>query len=149
MTENKKGFRNHLRSFSVKALKAAIKALIFYGIYFLLSTFLAPVSDMAPSLRQTIEMFMTTYIILLIIGELTAGTIFQYFFKAARALFVILYLMLSLNGGMVGITHENVHLMVDLRLFMAIVMLLSLLGFAKSIIQGVDFLNCRTENPQV
>jgi hypothetical protein len=81
----------------------------------------------------------------MVIGDLTSGTIFQYFFNAARALFVICYLIFSLNGGIFGITVQNISLSIDLRLFLTIATLLSLLGFAKSILQAVDYLNTRAE----
>jgi len=85
------------------------------------------------------------YILLMIVGELTSGTIFQYFFSVAKALFVIGYLIFSLNGGIVGLTFQNVSLMVDLRLFLAIAMLLSLLGLAKSVFQAVNYMSEKAE----
>jgi hypothetical protein len=36
-----------------------------------------------------------------------SGTIYQHFFNAAKALFVISYLILSLKGGIMGVTFEN------------------------------------------
>lgn len=145
MTE-RAGFKKRVRNFTFKALKATVKGLLFYAVYFILWTFLAPLSQIIPSLQQTVEIFVAAYIVLIIIGELVSGTIFQYFFNAARALLVICYLILSLKGGIFRITYKNVNLAVDLRVFLVVVTLLSLLGFAKSMLQAIDYLNNNVEN---
>ncbi len=106
---------------------------------------MTPISEVVPSFQQIIEAFIIVYIILMVIGELSAGTIFQHFFNAARALFVILYLIFQLKGGIVGITYQNVNLIADLRLFMTIAILLSLLGIAKSVFQAINFMNEKAE----
>ncbi|MEM3536225.1 MAG: hypothetical protein QXF44_00455 [Candidatus Bathyarchaeia archaeon] len=145
MTE-RADFKKRVRNFTFKALKATVKGLLFYAVYFILWTFLAPLSQIIPGLQQTVEIFVAAYIALIIIGELVSGTIFQYFFNAAKALFVICYLILSLKGGIFSITYKNVNLAVDLRIFLVVVTLLSLLGFAKSMLQAIDYLNNNVEN---
>lgn len=134
-----------LRKIIFKAIKATVKGVIVYAVYFVLWMFLAPVSELIPSLQQMIEIFVAIYIVLMIIGELASGTVFQYFFNAAKALFVICYLILSLNGGIFGVTFENASLMVDLRLFLTVAILLGLLGFAKSVLQAINYMNERIE----
>jgi uncharacterized ion transporter superfamily protein YfcC len=146
MTEGNKDSNNRLQKFTRKALKATIKGVLFYGIYFVLSMFLAPVSEIVPGFQQMIEVFVMVSIVLMIIGELTAGTIFHHFFNGAKALFVILYLLFALNGGIVDITVQNVNLIVDIRLFLAVAILLGLLGFAKSVLQAINFLNQKAEH---
>lgn len=133
------------RDLVFKALKATIKAVIFYVFYLVLWSFVAPVSEFVPGLQLMIEAFVIVYIVLMIISELTSGTIFQYFFSVARALFVIGYLIASLGGGIIGLTVENVNLMIDFRLVLAIAMLLSLLGLAKSVLQAVNYMSERAE----
>jgi len=146
MVEEKKDSKTRLQKITIKALKATIKGVIFYGIYFVLSMFLAPISEVVPGFQQTIEIFVIVYIFLMIIGELTSGTIFQHFFNTAKALFVILYLIFSLEGGIMSMTFQNVNLVVDLRLFLMIAILLSLLGVAKSVLKAVNFLNGKAEH---
>lgn len=92
-----------------------------------------------------VETFVIVYITLMIIGDLASGTIFQYVFNVAKALFVIGYLIISLGGGIFGITFENINLMVDLRFFLAIAMLLSLLGLGKSVLQAVNYMSEKAE----
>jgi hypothetical protein len=145
MADTQGGFRKNLRRIVFKVLKATIKALIFYGIYFVAWQFLSPISQLVPGFQQMIEAFVMVYITLMILGELTSGTIYQHFFNAAKALFLIGYLLLSLNGGMFGMSFENVSLMVDLRLFLMIAVLLGLLGLAKSVLQAVNYMNEKAE----
>jgi uncharacterized ion transporter superfamily protein YfcC len=145
MDERNDDSRRKIRRIVFLALKATIKATIFYAIYFIVSGFLAPVSELIPGFQQMVETFVMVYIVLMIIGDLTSGTIYQHFFNAAKALFVMAYLIMSLNGGLFGVTFENVNLMVDLRLFLVVAMLLSLLGLAKSVLQAINYMNEKAE----
>ena len=149
MVDANDGFKKRLRNFTFKALKATVKGILFYALYFVLWMFVAPISDMVPGLQQMIETFVMVYILLMIVGELVSGTIFQYFFNVTKALFVIGYLIFSLNGGIFGLTFQNVSLMVDLRLFLAIAMLLSLLGLAKSVLQAINYMNEKAEYTRI
>ena len=141
MDEKSIGFKERLRRITLKILKATIKAALLYGVYFALSMFLAPISDVVPGFQQMVETFVTVYLFLIILGEITSGTVFQHFFGAAKALFVILYLIFSLNGGVITLYFQGAQLMVDIRLFLMVAILLSLLGFAKSVLQAINFLN--------
>nr|ADP09471.1 hypothetical protein E48-1C_26 [uncultured marine crenarchaeote E48-1C] len=145
MTEEGRKRNDRLFRFTMKALKATIKAIIVYGIYFILLSFLAPVSELVPGFQQTVETFVIVYILIMIIGELSAGTIYHHFFNAAKALFVIIYLIFSLKGGTVAMSLENFNLVADLRFFLIIAMFLSSIGLAKSVLQAIDFLNKKAE----
>lgn len=149
MADTGNNFKKKIRNFTFKALKATVKGILFYAIYFVLWMFLAPISDMVPGFQQMIETFVIVYICLMIVGELASGTIFQYFFNVAKALFVIGYLIFSLKGGIFGLTFQNVSLMVDLRLFLAIAMLLSLLGLAKSVLQAINYMSEKAEYTRI
>lgn len=146
MVEAEDDLKTKLRKITFKALKATVKGVLFYAVYFVLWTmFLASAAAIIPGLQQMIETFIMVYVFLIIVSELASGTIFQFFFNAAKALFTIGYLILSLKGGTMGMTIENVNLVVDLRIFLAIAMLLSLLGLAKSILQAVNFMSEKAE----
>lgn len=123
-----------------KALKATVKGILFYIMYFVLWSFISPITEFIPGLQQIVETFFIIYIVLMILGELTSGTIYQYFLNVAKALFVTLYLILELRGGVFSLAFNGLNFFVDLRAILAVVVLLSLLGVAKSIIQAVNFL---------
>jgi hypothetical protein len=131
----------NLRKIGVRALKAAAKGILVYILYFVLSLFLAPFMEMVPTLQQSIEAFVTLYLILMVIGDFLADTIYHYFFGAGKSLFVIFYLILSLKSGVVSTSFGSINLLVDLRLFLVIAMLLSLLGLARSVFQAINFMN--------
>ncbi len=145
MDNKDSGWKKHIRGLLWKATKATIKGLIAYVIYFFAWSFLSPLSQLIPGLQQMIETFVAIYIVLMVLGELTSGTIYQHFFNAAKALFIIAYMLMSLKGGMFGFSFENVSLMIDLRMFVVIAMLLSLLSLAKSVLQAIDFMNEKAE----
>jgi hypothetical protein len=131
----------NLRKIGFRALKAAAKGILVYVLYFVLSLFLAPFMEMVPTLQQSIEAFVTLYLILMVIGDFLADTIYHYFFGAGKSLFVIFYLILSLKSGVVSTSFGSINLLVDLRLFLVIAMLLSLLGLARSVFQAINFMN--------
>jgi len=141
--------KKKIRNFTFKALKATVKGVLFYGIYFALWMYLAPISQMIPGLQQMVETFVIVYIFLIIVGELTSKTVFQYFFNMVKALFVIGYLIFSLKNGIFGLTFQNIRLTVDFRLFLVIAMLLSLLGLAKSVFQAINYMNEKAEYTRI
>lgn len=140
--------KQKLRNFVFKALKATIKGVLFYVAYFLIWSFVSPITQVVPSIQQTVEIFVAVYIVLIIVGEFTSGTIYQHFFGAAKALFVIGYLILSLKGGIFEASYQNVDLMVDIRLFLTVAILLSLLGLSKSVLQAINYINEKAEYSQ-
>ncbi len=145
MASDKKEARSNVRSIVFKALKATVKGLLVYAVYFILWTFIAPLAEIVPSLQGMIETFVAVYIVLMIIGEMTGGTIYQHFFNAAKTLFVMFYLLLTLNGGIINLSFQNFALLIDLRLFLTIAMILSLLGLARSVLQAVNFVSEKAE----
>ncbi|MEM3457899.1 MAG: hypothetical protein QXN36_05295 [Candidatus Bathyarchaeia archaeon] len=146
MVETTDNLKTKLKKFTFKALKATVKGVIFYVVYFVLWTmFLAQAAALVPGLQQVIEAFVMVYVILMVIGELTSGTIYRFFFDAAKALFVIGYLIFSLKGGVIDFSFENMNLLVDLRIFLSIAILLSLLGLAKSVLGAINFMSEKAE----
>jgi hypothetical protein len=141
--------KTSLRKIGFKIAKATIKAIIVYVVYLFGSSLLAPLYQFVPGLQFAIGTFVTVYVVLMILGDVTSGTIYQHFFNVAQALFVIGYLMASVKNGVFGATYENVNLMVDLRLFMVVAMLLGLLGLAKSVLQAIDYMSQKAEIPLI
>jgi fatty acid desaturase len=149
MASEKNGSRTSLRKIIFKASKASVKAVVFYMVYYVCWLFLTPVASMIPALQQSIQTFVVVYITLIIVGELSSGTVYQHFFGVANALFVIAYLIFSLNSATVSVTYQGVVLMVDLRLFLVIAMLLGLLGLGKSVLQAINFASKKAEQTPI
>jgi hypothetical protein len=149
MVSKENSSKTPLRKILFKALKATVKALLFFILFYVCWYFLAPVAGLIPGLQQSVEIFVAVYITFIVISELTAGTIYQHFFGVAKALFLVSYLALSLNTGILRMTYEGVSLMVDLRLFIMVAMLLGLLGLGKSVLQAINFLSQKAEHIQI
>jgi hypothetical protein len=145
LEETKKDAQGGFRKILFRASKATIKGSIFYGVYFVLSQYMAPIFTVVPSFQQTIESFVIAYTVLLIAGELTGGTVYQHFLNVAKALFVVGYLMLSMNSGVIELTLGSIRIAVDFRLILTSAVLLSLLGVAKAVLQAVDYMSLKAE----
>jgi hypothetical protein len=137
--------KRRIRRNGLKVLKAAVKASIACLVYIIVAQLLEPVYVMVPGLQQMVETFTIIYVALMVIGDLVSGTLFQHVFSAAKALFVMAYLILSLNTGIFEHTFGSVDLIVDLRLFLVVSMLLGLLGLARSVLQAIDYVNERAQ----
>ena len=114
-------------------------------MYVVVSPYLQPISALVPGLAETIELFVAVTIVLMIFGDLTAGTIYQMFFDVGRALFTIAFLVFALGDGVLNVSYENFSLTVDLTAFYAIAASLALLGLAVSIMQAINFMSERAE----
>ena len=145
MAEQQKKSKNLIKDVSFRVLKATVKAILVYVVYFLLSSMLAPLFELIPGFLESIEAFIAVYITLMILSDLTAKTVFQYFFSTARALFFMGYLLLSMGGGVFSTTYENFSLTVNLTLFYAIALTLSLVGLARTLLQAINFMHERAE----
>jgi hypothetical protein len=138
-------FRKKMRKTVFTIAKTAIKTAVVCIIYVILSQVLAPLSPLIPGLQGMLQTFVVVYVALMIVGNLTSGTVFQHVFSAARCGFVMAYLIVSLNSGIFDYTFGTVSLMVDLRVFLVIVMMLEILGLAKSVILAIDFVSQKAE----
>jgi len=58
---------------------------------------------------------------------------------------IVLYFSYVLNTGIINVTVEQINLIVDLRFFLAIFVLGGMLGFAKSILKLLNWMNEREE----
>ncbi len=145
MVEEEKKRKNIVKEVSFRIVKATVKAILVYLIYFLLAPLLAPLFGLIPGIIESIEVFVAVYIVLMLLGDLTERTIFQYFFSTARALFFMAYLLLSMGDGVISTSYENFSLTVNLALFYMIAITLSLLGFASSFLQAINFMCERAE----
>jgi hypothetical protein len=145
MAEKQKKSQNLIKEVSFRVCKATIKAIIVYLIYFFLSSMLTPLFELVPDLLGSIEVFVAVYIALMILSDLTAKTVFQYFFGTARDLFFMGYMLLSMGDGVFSTTYENFSLTLNLTLFYTVAVLLSLLSFARTILQAINFMHERAE----
>jgi len=139
------GVRNFAKKFVFNAIKAVLKSFILYGLYLFVWSFFAMFESYVPDLHQMVENFVIVYISLGIFRDFVSDTVFQYFFDVAKAFFVIGYLILALNGGIINLLYMGITLTIDLRFFLMVAILLSLLGLSRSILQAVNYANKKAE----
>ena len=146
MDDAKKARQNNVKNIAFRVAKAALKATLVYLLYFFAAPFLTTLFAFVPGFTETVEVFVTVYIVLMILGDLTAQTIFHCFFNAARALFVIAYMVFSVGDGVISIPADNFTLTVNLSIFYTVAALLGLLGLAKAVMEAVYFMSERAES---
>ena len=153
-----------LKSFLKKMAPRVIKAAVRGFIMFLL-TYLLPLLIMEAVMPSDLpfEMFPAEYMPLFyafsaivvffaVATELFSGTILQHAFSVGRALILIVYFVYALNGGILTTSfqvpgqQQVVHLSVDLRAFLGMLIFVNLLGFAKGMFQAINFLSGRVES---
>ena len=129
----------------LRALEATIKALVFYMIFILAWTYAGSLFDLVPGIGTTIQSFVLAYIGFMIIGTMTKGTIFHSVFNGATAMLILFYIISELGSNVINVTTQNVTLTLDLKLFLTISVILSLVGLATAVMEAIGFLNEKAE----
>jgi hypothetical protein len=130
---------------SSRIVVTTLKAVLIYLIYYVVSPFVLPFLAFIPGLAETIEIFIMVYIVLMILGDITAGTIYNCFFNVGNAFFVIFYLLSLARDSVFMVSHQNFNLTADLTMLYTIAALLGLLGLAKAVMQAIIFMSERAE----
>ncbi|MCW3981289.1 MAG: hypothetical protein NWF11_07425 [Candidatus Bathyarchaeota archaeon] len=132
------------RKLLLRVLKALLKTVIVYFLFETLSAFLVPF-DVFQSYQTVSVLFVALYIFFIFATELTRGTVFHHVFAIANSLVFLLYFTHVLSTSVFHITVEQIMIMVDLRFFLGIFVLGSILGFAKSMLDFLMWINKREE----
>jgi len=137
-----------------RIIKAAIKALIYFVFLYALPVFLiSQVSQFAPELFadyvRLLNLFIAVVIVFVVASELTAGTILQHAFNIGKAIILIIFLVLALDGGILNLSlnFEGMHLNLwaDLRIYLAMLIFIDLIVLSKSVLQAINFLAEKAE----
>jgi uncharacterized ion transporter superfamily protein YfcC len=146
MAEKEKKEPNKVKDLAFRTAKATVKAILVYLIYFLLAPFLATFETVVPGISEMVELFVGVSIVLMILSDLTANTIYQCFLNAGRAIFTIAFLVFALGDGVFNVDYQGFSMTLNLTTVYGILALLSLLGLAKSVLQGISFMSERAES---
>jgi len=138
-----------------RVAKAIVKGLLYFLLFYALPMFLvSQVSGFAPQLsaeyEQIVILFAAVIIFFAVATELTSGTIYQHALNIGKALILIIFFVLALNGGMMKldldiIEGQRISIVADLRIYLMMLITIDLLGLAKSVMQTVNFLSEKTE----
>ena len=137
------------RKFVPRIIKAALLVIITYLPLYFLSAFIEPFQSFFPWYVPTTNLFAAVFMIFLVVGVFTSGTIFQYVFGVARALVTMIFFIYVFNGGIVALAvpfgGASFDIMVDLRVILAMLVLTCLLGIGKNVVQAIDFVSAKVE----
>ena len=140
---------NGRKGFTVKKLvwrllKAFIKTVIIYFIFETITGFMGSFESFQD--YQMLSMaFMVLYVIFIFATELARGTVFQHVFAVANSMMFILYFAHIFNTSAFSFAVEQIHLMIDLRFFLGIFVVGSILGLAKNLLGFILWMNEREE----
>ncbi len=141
------------RKFVPRIIKAALLVIITYLPLYFLSAFIEPFQSFFPWYAPTTNLFAAVFMIFLVVGVFTSGTIYQYVFGVARALVTMIFFIYVLNGGIVALAvpveGASVNVMVDLRVILAMLVLGCLLGIGKNVVQAIDFVSAKVETKEL
>ena len=126
-------------------MKAGIKAVLTYIVYFIFMLLVQPFSEFIGQYSLLIDMFFMVIIAFTFLIELFSGTIIKYMIEFSRSLFVIFYFVASLNSGIIDVSMENVSIIVNLRFFLLMLVLINVIGMAKTVLSAVNFLHEKSE----
>ena len=138
-----------------RVAKATVKGLLYLFLFYIIPVFLlSQVAGFAPQLsedfQQRVTVFAAITVFFAVAAELTSGTIYQHGLNIGRALILIIYFVIALDGGIMKmdldiIEGQRINIMADLRTYLMILISIDLLALAKSVLQMVNFLSERTE----
>lgn len=127
-----------------RIVKALVKTVIIYIIFAIFSTFMIPFEGIY-NYETLFTVLFALYLLFVFIIELTRDTIFHHIFSIANSLMIVFYFSYVLNTGVINFTVEQINLMIDVRFFLALFVIGGMLGFAKSILQLLSWMNEREE----
>jgi hypothetical protein len=147
-----------LKKIMPNVTKAALKGFIMFLLTYLLPTLvveaiLPPSSPFGLPSEYTTLLYVFSGIVVFftVATELFSGTILQHAFNIGRSIVLIVYFVYALNGGIfmsafqIPGQQQVVHIFADLRAFLAMLIFVNLLGFAKGMLQAISFLSEKAE----
>jgi len=144
--ENKRAF---IKNIILRVLKAASWGFVTYILVYYPLVLMYPSGAMPFEYSQLFNVFVAMVVFFAVITKLFSGTILEYAFSVAKALFMIIYFFYAFNGGAIGLTvpvsETTVNLVLDLRAFLAVLILVNLLALSKSVLQATEFLARKVE----
>ena len=138
-----------------KVVKAVIKSvfwlILMYVLPFLMFSSLssalpAGVSNVLSPYEQIFGTFTIVIIFFVVASEITSGTIFQHMFNIGQALVLMVLIVISLEGGIIKISFQNIQITADLTFYLVMLLTIDLVGLAKSVLQTINFLSEKAES---
>jgi len=122
----------------------------FFLLYFLPMLLLSQLAtELLPEYGTLFSTFAIAIVFFVVVGELLAGTVFKYVFNVGKALVFMAFFIYALNGGFLAFDFETLHIEADLRVYLAMLLIIDFLGLARSVLQAINFLSEKAERALV
>lgn len=145
-----------LRKVLPRVLKAAFWGFFMGGevlLFYSMLGFSEQFASFFPPAEPLFLAFMVLFISFEVAIHLLSGTIFPYALGVARALILMSLLIYTTNGGIttmaIPLDGVTLQLMIDFRTILAVFLLFSLVAVVKNVLQAVEFLSERAEEPMI
>jgi hypothetical protein len=138
-----------LKNVAPRVLKSALWGFATFLMYYIAyQLFVLPILMFPELFSFQVQPIFFTFVALAVFFAVAiqffSGTIIQHMLGVARSLILMTFLIYALKGGILTLTEnvgtQTLTIMIDFRLFLMMIILVSLLGLAKSIIQTINFL---------
>lgn len=133
-----------IRTIMPRVLKAVFKMALAYALWFVFSVFIAPFEGLY-SYQSLFTPLIALFLFFVFVIELSHGTVFQHVFSIANSLMIVVYFACTMNSGVINFTVEQINFIVDIRFFFALLVIGGLLGFAKSMLRLLNWMNEKEE----
>lgn len=133
-----------VRTVVFRFLKASAKTALIYVVFHLLTAFMLPLKELY-TYSTSLPMFFAVFLAFMFLIELTKGTVYHHIFSIANALFVVFYLARISNTGTIRLSVERIVMTIDLSFFLAVFLLGGVIGFAKSLLHLLGWMNEREQ----
>jgi len=160
--DNEENPRSLLKKILPRVAKAALKGFIMFLLTYLLpvymmetiGTIMPPEISFASLLSEYMTLiyaFSAIVVFFTVVREFFSGTILQHVFTISGALVMIMFFAYALNGGVftsafpIPGQQQVIHIFADLRAFLAMLIFVNLLGFARGMLEAIDFLSEKVE----
>jgi len=161
LVTEKKGKETFADRIKPRVFKATIIGIITFFLYYVLPTLLFSTfptenlpSEFDPYFSRYENLFYIFAAIIIcfaVVNQLSSGTIFQHAFNVAKAIILIIYFIYALEGGILTLSMSlegnMVNIVANLTAFLAILISVNLLTLAKNMLEAINFLSQKVEQP--
>lgn len=129
---------------------ATAKGVLYFVLFYALPVLvISQVSQFAPKIFadyvQVLQVFAAVVIFFVVASELTKGTIFQHALNVGKAIVLLVFFVLALNGGIIDLSVQGIHIRADLTVYLMMLITIDLVGLAKSLLQAISFMQEKAE----
>jgi len=134
-----------------RIVMAVIKGLLWFVLLYVVPMLIiSSLSKFAPEIFSSyghlLQVFVAIVLFFVVASELTSGTILQHAFNIGKALILMIFIVIGLQGGIVALDFQGFHVVADLQIYIAMLLTIDLLGLAKNVLQAINFLSEKDES---